>query len=341
MKPFNLCLLGYGNVGHALVELLMEKRALMREQYGIECRVTGVASRRLGWIAWPDGLDEAKLLADEFSNQVSPMPAEVNEWLKAARADVLFEITSVEARTGEPAVKHCRAALESGAHAITANKGAVVHGFAELQRLARERGRRFLFESAVADCLPVFSLFRGSFPAARLVGFRGVLNSTTSFIIEAMEQGRTFEDGVRRAQELGMAETDPGYDVDGWDAALKATAIANVLMKANLKLTDVRREGVRNLDAAIVQRARMEGKPFKLIARAKREADESVSVAVGPEQLSSDDMFANLKGGSLAVHFELDVLPGLTVVAHGPNLKSTAYGLLADFIEAVSGVSAV
>jgi homoserine dehydrogenase len=248
---------------------------------------------------------------------------------------VLFENTSLDPHAGEPAVSHIRAALERGAHAVTANKGPVVHAFEELDALARQRGLRFMFESAVADCMPIFSLFRASLPAARLLSVRGLLNATSSVILEAIEEGASFDEGVRRAQELGLAETDPSNDVDGWDAAVKICALANVLMGARLKLADVRREGIRRLDAEEVRAAKRAGAPLRIVARAGRGPDGRVRASAAPEPLPPDDPFSKLAGSSLAARFELDVLPALTLIEDGANNRSTAYGCLADFINAV------
>jgi homoserine dehydrogenase len=337
MRTYSLCLLGFGNVGRALARLLVAKSDEMRDQFGVEWKITGVASRRLGWAVAPEGFDVEKLLAGEVESRVTPAPRDVRGWLAAAGAGVMFETTSLEPHTGQPAVTHVRAALEAGAHAVTANKGAVVHGYTELSGLARGRGRKFLFEATVADCLPIFSMFRESLPAARLLSFSAILNSTTTVIIEEIERGRSFAEGVERAQLLGITETDPGYDVDGWDAAIKVCALATVLMKEPLGLGEVEREGVRHLDAMRVRAAREEGRPFRLVSRAWRDGEGLLRGSVRPEQLERDDEFATLGGSSLAVRFGLDVLPGLTITAHEPNLQSTAYGLLADFINAARG----
>ena len=337
MKIFNLCLLGYGNVARALVPLLVEKTEAMREEFGVGWRVTGVATRRMGWLAAPEGFGVEELLSGAITQHVSPPPSNVNEWLAAARCDVLFETTSLEPLTGEPAVTHARAALEHGAHVVTANKGTIVHAYKELSELARERGRRFMFEATVADCLPVFSTFRESMPTARVEGFSGVLNSTTTLILEEMAAGGTYDEGVRRAQSLGVTETDPTHDVDGWDAAVKVCALANVLMRAGLKLDDVSREGIRGLSAEDVRAAHAAGEPFKLIASCTRDGNGRLEARVRPERVAHEHPFASIKGTTLAIHFELDVLPGLTLVAHAPNLKSTSYGMLADFLNAVRG----
>ena len=338
MKVFNLCLLGFGNVGRALAALLVEKSEEMRAQFGIEWRITGVATRRMGWLAAPEGFPVDELLSGELAERVAlPPPASVAGWLKVSACDVLFETTSLEPLTGEPAITHARAALELGAHVVTANKGTIVHAYRELSELARARGRRFMFDATVADCLPVFSLFRETLPTARLKAFSGLLNSTTTLILEEIAAGRTFDEGVRRAQALGVTETDPTHDVDGWDAAVKVCAIANVLMSASLRLEDVRREGIRGLKDEDVRAAHAAGEPYKLVARARLNEDGSVEASVRPERIAAREPFAGVGGASLAINFELDVLSGLTLVAHEPNLKSTSYGLLADFINAVKG----
>jgi homoserine dehydrogenase len=337
MKTYNLCLLGFGNVGRALARLLVAKSEEMRAEFGVEWRVTGVASRRLGWAVAPAGFDVARLLAGEVASEVVPAPTDVSGWLGAARADVMFETTSLEPQTGEPAISFVRAALEGGAHAVTANKGTVAHAYRELSELARARGRRFMFEATVADCLPVFSTFRETLPAARLLEFRAILNSTTTVILEEIERGRTFDEGVERAQLMGITETDPTYDVEGWDAAVKVCAIANVLMREPLRLEEVEREGIRHLDAMKVRAAREEGMPFRLLSRAWRDAGGRLRASVRPERIEPDDEFSTLGGSSLAITFALDVLPGLTLAAHQPNLQSTAYGLLADFINVARG----
>jgi homoserine dehydrogenase len=107
-----------------------------------------------------------------------------------------------------------------------------------------------------------------------------------------------------------------------------------VILRAPLLPGDVRREGIRGLDSATLQAARAEGKPFKLLSRATVNADGSVTAFVRPEQIALNDPLGGVRGTSLAIHFELDTIPGLTVVSHRPNLQSTAYGLLADFINA-------
>ncbi len=332
MKRLTLCFLGFGNVGRALARLLVAKSAELRENYGIEWEITGVATRRLGWRASGDAIDVAALLA---GNDETRVHNGINEWLVAAKPDLLFETTSLNPETGQPAIDYLRASLEFGAHTITANKAPIVYAFDELNEIAVAQRKRFLFESTVLDSAPVFSLFRETLPAVKIRGFSGVFNSTTNIILETMEAGRSFAEGVKAAQELGVAETDPSHDVDGWDSVMKVCAVTRVILKTPLSPRAVRREGIRALDQATLQAARAEGKPYKLLTRAIVNADGSVTATVRPEQIALTDPLGNVRGTSLAIHFELDTIPGLTIVSHRPNLQSTAYGLLADFVNAV------
>jgi len=332
MKQYRIGFIGFGNVGRALAKLLVSKSTELRDKYNIEWLITGVATRRMGWRASDDAIDVVKLIsgADE-----TPSVQEIDEWLARAKPDVVFETTSLNPETGQPAIEYLRKSLQAGAHTITANKAPIVYAYDELNEIARAQGKRFMFEATVLDSAPVFSLFRETLPAVRVRGFSGAFNSTTNVILETMEAGRSFDEGVKTAQELGVAETDPSYDVDGWDSIMKVCAIARVIMRAPLLPSNVRREGIRGLDPATLQAARAEGKPYKLITRAVANADGSVTASVRPEQVALSDPLGGVRGTSLAIHFELDVIPGLTITSHRPNLQSTAYGLLADFINAV------
>ncbi len=335
----SLALLGFGNVGRAFARLLLRKRADLAERYGITFRVTGIATGRHGIAIDPDGLDLTRALElVEAGQSLAPLSRktipDTGAFLAEVPADVLFENTPVNHETGEPAITHIRTALARGMHAITANKGPVVHAYGELARLAAEKGRRFLFESTVMDGAPIFSLFREALPGARLLAFRGVLNSTTNLILTRMEAGETFEEAVAYAQSIGIAETDPSADVDGWDAAIKVAALVTVLMGIPLKPQEVEREGIRSITAEKIATARAEGKRWKLVCSARREG-EGVLARVRPEKVSPDSPLYGVEGTTSIVQFETDVLGLLSVIEADPGPETTAYGLLADFLNAV------
>jgi homoserine dehydrogenase len=332
----NLAVIGLGNVGTALVALLQERAEQVRRELGLDLRLTGVMSRSLGMVADPDGLDLDAVAAGEIPPGTPYDVGAVGRWLDRCAADVLVELSPVDLASGQPAIDFLRAALARGVHGVTANKGPVVHAYRELDALAREHGVRFRFEAATADCLPVYSLYRESLPLERPTRVRGLVNGTTSVILEAIEAGGSYDDGVAEAQRRGIAEADPSLDVDGYDAAVKLVAIANVLMDADLRLADVDVTGIRGLDPDEVRGAAAAGTPIRLVAVVERR-DGAVRARVAPTRLATDDPFAHLGAMALGLHFEGDLLPGLTVVAHELAPRQTAYGVLADVISVLRG----
>lgn len=329
-------MLGFGNVNRTLLALLRKKDGELRDR-GIAWRISGVATRHLGWIADANGLDIDALLSDDLSAPTlrrQHAVSDVREWLRAAKADVLFEATSLNVQDGQPAIGHIRAALEAGAHAITANKGPIVHAYAELSSLAVAKGLRFLFESTVMDGVPIFAMFRDCLPAVHLRGFHGILNSTTNVILSGMEEGLSFEASLKKAQEVGVAETDPSNDIEGWDATVKVAALVRVLMGVPLRLDEIQREGIGKFSGEEVRAARAQGKPYKLVCRAQRKGS-GVNASVRPEQVPLSDPMAWVAGTSSIVYFETDIFPGLAITENNPGLEATAYGMLADFVRAV------
>jgi homoserine dehydrogenase len=339
MPHDNLALLGFGNVGQAFVRLLQRKQDQLQKNYDLTFAITGIATGRHGMAINPTGIDPERSLQLMSSGgsldvlSTRPLPPDSLEFIRTCGADVLFENSPVNYVTGQPAVDHLRAALQVGMHAITANKGPVVHAYRELTDLAARKGRKFYFESAVMDGAPIFSLFRGSLPAANLQSFRGILNSTTNLILTRMEGGDSFEQAVAYAQSIGIAETDPSGDIDGWDASVKVAALVTVLMGIPLKPAGVERTGIRGLTADDIQQARLQGKRWKLVCSARRDGD-TVSARVAPELVGPDSPHYGVEGTSSIVTFETDVLTQLSIVEGNPGPETTAYGLLADFINA-------
>ena len=320
------------------MQLLRDREQELRERHGISFRITGVATLRLGWIADPNGLDpeacvDRTLLSDK-RRASDQEPTTIRTWLQSAQADILFEATSLNVQTGQPAVDHIRAALEHGAHAITANKGPIVHAYRELRDLAAAQGKRFLFESTVMDGVPIFSLF-DQLPAIHLQGFHGILNSTTNVILSEMENGLSFDESLKKAQALGIAETDATHDIGGWDAAVKTAALITVLMDVPVKLEEIQREGIRGLSGEAVRAARKEGRPYKLICRAKK-SESGITATVRPEQIPLTDPMAQIAGTSSYIYFETAIFPGLAITEENPGLYATAYGMLADLVRAVT-----
>lgn len=343
-----LCFIGFGNVARSLARLLERKRDLLKSNYDITYSVTGIATGRHGCAVNPDGIDVGQALEKvESGNSIAPLStfqvADSLSVIQHSQANVMFENSPVNYESGQPAIDHVRAALNADMHAITANKGTVVHAYQELTALAKSKNKKFRFESTVLGGSPVFSTFREALPLAELTSFKGIINATTNLILSRMEDGESFDDAVKYCQSIGIAETDPSGDVDGWDAAIKVSALATVLMDASrpLKPQEVERKGIREITAEMVKQAKVEKKRWKLVASAERVGSQ-IKGRVSPELVDASSPLYGMMGSSSGLTFSTDVLPNYSVIVSeregmkgGP--EETAYGLFADFVSAVRG----
>jgi homoserine dehydrogenase len=336
-----LVLVGFGSVGRRFAELLGGRygRALRAE--GVRPTVTGIATARHGCAVDPAGLPLGRCLRrlrDGGSIEAFHRGVAVGSALDVIRtvpADVAVEITPLDPRTGQPATAHIETALRRGLHVVTANKGPVAFALTRLAGMARRRDRQFLYEGAVMDGTPVFNLVRRCLPAARVLGFRGLLNSTTTRILSAMEAGATPEEALREAQAAGVAEADPRNDLEGWDAAVKGCALANALMGAKLTPSRVRRKGIGGIRGGQARAAARSGHHIRLVVRGERHGG-GVRVRVGPERLPEGD-FLVAAGADGTLVLETDLMGEVGVWEGAGGIDQTAYALLCDLIAIARG----
>ena len=337
MKNYRLCLVGFGNVGKAFARLLLKKETELADKYDLSFTVTGIITGSHGQAMDPKGLDLVRAFAlVEDGGKLEPLdtmhaPAEALAFIERCPADFMFETTPVAPQTGQPALSHIEKALEMGLHTVTANKGPVVHGYQHLTALAEQMGKRFLFESAVMDGAPIFALFREPLVGANLIGFHGILNSCTNLLLEMMEQGQTLEEAVDYGRSIGITETDPSNDIDGWDASIKVAALVTVLMDTPLTPQQVDRTGIRDVTPAMIAEAQGAGERWKLVCSAERQ-DDRIVTKVAPQRVGPESPLFSVNGTSSYCQFQLDVLPGLGVLESDPGPETTAYGLLADML---------
>jgi homoserine dehydrogenase len=314
----NLALIGYGKVGQAFARLLARKRSLFPS------RIVGIHTARHGTAVNRQGLP----LEVDFG----PRAGSVEEFLEATKAEIVVEVTPLEPATGQPAISHIRAAFARGMHVVTANKGPIAHAYAALREEAERCGVQFRFEATVMDGAPVFNLVRHSLPGVKILGFTGVLNSTTNIVIEAMREGLSLEEGVERARRLGIAEVDASYDIDGWDSAAKTAALANVLLDAGVTPQAVDTRGIGRLTPERVQELASRGKTIRLVGRARR-TWEGVRLRVRAEVLAETDLLAAVRGTSNLLLLDTDLMGTMGTVSISPTVEQTAYGLFSDLVD--------
>jgi homoserine dehydrogenase len=312
-----LALIGYGNVGRALVRLLCSQRA------AFPFPVTGIHTLRHGTAVDPAGLGETP--------SFGPRASTIEAFLDAARADVAVELTTLNPVDGEPAISHIQAALDRRMHVVTANKGPIAHAYATLRDAAAQAGVKFRFESAVMDGAPVFNLWRHTMPGVQVLGFTGVLNSTSKIVIETMEKGGSLEDGLDAAREMGITEGDGAFDIEGWDSAAKTAALANVLMNAATTPQQVSTRGINRLTPGRLQEMNTQGKTVRLVSRGKR-TPSGVALRVRAEVLPVRDLLACTPGTSNLLLFHTDLMGTFGTVSIEPGVEQTAYGVFSDLV---------
>ena len=339
----DLALVGFGHVGQRFARLIAEQADTLRTEHDLELRIVGIATRRHGSVYAEQGIDVERALADIAAGRCfdglegpgdGPSAAALLQRLGAAQSPlrVLVETTTLAIEDGQPAILHIEAAIEAGCHAVTANKGPVAFAYRRLRDHAAAAGVSFLFEGAVMDGVPVFNLVRETMPAVNVLGFRGVVNSTTNHILTALEDGEAFAPALARMQAEGIAEADASLDVDGWDAAAKAAALANVLMNADLTPHLVDRTGIGAGTAALARDALRRGSRIRLVASGGRDGSGRVVAAVRPVELPPGDLLSGLRGTANALILHTDLLGDVAIHQLGGGLTATAYALLSDLI---------
>jgi homoserine dehydrogenase len=343
LPPVRLLLLGYGHVAQAFLPLLASRSEWLGHKLGIRPVISGIGSRSQGFYIHLQGIDAALL-----GNEQDPLQrvkdggerlGDARAFIlagKAAGASVLIELTTLNPQSGQPALDHIRTGLVAGMDVVTANKGPVAYAQAELETLAQQNNVQFRFESTVMDGLPIFNLAQFSLQAVSIQSFRALLNMTSSLVLSRIEQGQTREEAIAQAQRLGIAEADPWHDLDGWDAVMKTTILANTLLDGQLLPHMVKRKGIRDLTLDEIRNATLADSPIRLVSRAYRRQGV-LTAEVGPRKISRDDILHVGKGTTSVLSLETEAMGTITLVEHASGTKQTAYGVLSDLITILQG----
>ncbi len=332
-----IALIGFGVVGHSFMRIINQKHKALKEKYGLDVQIVAISGRSKGSLYVEEGINLKRLLEEyEKTGTVESYPKGVKglnsiQTINQSQADVIIEATNTNLETGMPGLSHVKEALRLGKHVITSNKGPPALAYDELTELGASNGAQFRIEATVMSGTPAINFGKETLAGNKIHGFKGILNGTTNYILTKMEQGNGFTETLREAQKLGYAEADPTSDVEGWDAVGKVVILANTVMGANLKPSDVTREGITNITPAMVKDAKQNNMRIKLIAQAYLE-EGTVKAKVAPEQIHIADPLATVTGTMNALSYMTEGLLDVTVMGRGAGGVETAHGLLNDLI---------
>jgi len=338
MKTLKIAMIGFGNAGRAFAKIILKKQEEIMKIFDYEIKVTAVVTATRGNLVDKDGIDLKKVTEDIESNgrfdykSCSNLSSE--DIIKTADYDVLIEITPLNIFTGQPAIDNIRSAFNRKKHVITANKGPIAWAYRELKNYADKQGVKFLHETTVMDGTPVFNLVEETLPMCKIEGFRGILNTTTNFVLEEMENEKSFEQAIIEGKQRGFVEADPSLDIEGFDAAAKTAALINVLMDGNITPLDIKREGIQNVTKEDIIKASESNRVIKLICEGCYK-DNKVLGEVKPVLIDKNDVFASVTGTSSILSIKTELMGEVTVIENDPEIEQTGYGLFSDLIRLI------
>ena len=336
---FKLAFIGFGTVGQGLTEILLEKKDMLAEQYDFNYIIVAISDIMKGSVYDKNGLDMSKILdlvktdkkLDEYPTGVKGLDSLTT--IKKTNADTIVEVTYTDVKTGEPALTHIKTALGAGKNVVSTNKGPAVKQAVKLLKMAESNNAHYGFEGVVLAGTPALNLARFSLAGNKINGFNGILNGTTNYILTRMEEGISYDNALKKAQKLGYAEADPTGDVEGLDALGKVVILSNVVLGKNIGWKDVERKGITEITKEDIEKAKAEGKRWKLIGSAEVQPDGSVKAKVWPEKLPLSDPLAGVSEAINALTYHTDELGPVTIVGPGAGRRETGFSLLIDLLE--------
>lgn len=316
-----VALIGLGSVGRGVAEMIAKK--------DLGLRITGIADSKTGLMD-DNGLDIAKLLTRKKKTGTCGNPGiTASEIIKKADYDALIEVTPTNALSGEPASGYIKTALNRKKHVVTSNKGPVALYYKELRALARKNGVAFRYEATVAGAIPIMHMLEHGLAGNEILALYGVLNGTCNFILTRMaDEGLTYEQALMEAREMGYAEADPTYDVQGIDAAIKLVILANTIWGNCVKLADVDRTGIDLLTADALRLAEDGGCTIRLIAEA---IPRKNLIRVSPRIIEKTHPLV-VEGSLNALTLETDMAKEITLIGRGAGSIETASAIIGDLL---------
>jgi homoserine dehydrogenase len=344
VRAVRLVLIGLGNLGWRLCDILAEHGDRLSERYELAFQLVGAADSR-GAIYGPRGLAPGRIAALKRAGRAATgyddpagRPVQVCssglELIAAADADVLLEATPVNLNQGaEPGLSYVRAALQRGWHVVTPNKGPLVLAYRELHDLAAAHDAQLRFDGTVAGGLPAVYLGGRDLRGAQVAQIEAVPNLVTGLVMDLMAAGSSWEEALATGRAEGVLEGDGAWDLDGWDAAAKLVILVNVTVGYPAQLGEVERTGVGVVDPADLRAAAARGERYRLLARAERRPGGGYGLSVAPRKLALDHPLGRLGSHEMGVVFETDLYGRLTAIINEPTPVPSAATMLRDLLD--------
>ncbi|ODS42256.1 MAG: homoserine dehydrogenase [Candidatus Altiarchaeales archaeon IMC4] len=332
MKDVRLTIVGFGAIGRGFAKVLCEKHAFIAKNHGVNLRVSAICEVN-GCLVNERGIDIGSALKPKnISLHKDFRDSKTIDVIKNVDADIVLELTPGNIKTGQPGIAHMLAALSSGKHVVTSNKAPLALNFKKLSDAAKDSGRQLKYEATVGGAMPLINLYKKTMQINEINSIYGILNGTCNYVLTKMEKEAVgMGIALAEAQELGYAETDPTYDINGTDTAAKIAILANSLMGADVSFKDISVEGIEDVTQSAIELARKHGHVIKLIGDAKE-------LSVAPLLIPFNHSL-NVAGTLNAVMFDTDIAKRITVVGHGAGAQETSSSLFSDVLDIANRIN--
>jgi len=316
MKSIKVGLLGIGTVGAGTFHVLKRNQEEIARRAGRCIEIVMVAD-----------LDVAR--AKEIVGDHCAVVADGNEVVSNPDIDIVIELIGGYGVAKELVLK----AIASGKHVVTANKALLATHGDEIFRAAQAKGVMVAYEAAVAGGIPIIKALREGLTANRIEWIAGIINGTTNFILSEMrDKGLDFDTVLKEAQRLGYAEADPTFDIEGIDAAHKATLMSSIAFGIPVQFDKAHVEGITKLEAVDIRYAEQLGYRIKLLGIAKR-TEQGIELRVHPTLIPAKRLIANVEGAMNAVLVQADAVGATLYYGKGAGAEPTASAVIADLVD--------
>lgn len=323
MKTFKVAVIGFGSVGKGVLKVLSERKSG-------EFKVIAITDSK-GAVIDENGLDLEQILKQKSNGDLKRANKTSMDVIKGLDYDILVEVTPTDAKTGEPGLSYIIEALKRGKHVVTSNKGPVALKYKDLCSLAKKNNALFLFEATVGGAMPMFNLMRMPLAGNKITSIKGIFNGTCNYILTRMaNEGLPYDMVLSEAKELGIAETDPTYDVEGIDTALKLVILANAVFGMDVSLDDVDMVGISSVSLEALKLAGEADMVIKLIGEVYPNGEERV-LKVSPRLVPKSHPLA-VQGTLNAALIQTKLAGDIFVIGKGAGSIETASAILSDML---------
>jgi homoserine dehydrogenase len=326
MKTVRCSILGFGAIGQGVAEVLLTKKEYL-ETIGLDVKVVAVVDSK-GATINPEGVDLEDCLARKRSKGTVALESITGvEVIKSVAHDLVIETTPTNIKTGGAGLENMFAAFKTGKDLITSNKGPLTLKYRELMDAAQAAGSHFRFEATVGGSMPIINLANEVLAGNKIKSIKGILNGTCNYILTRMlEERANYSDILSESIQLGIAETDPTYDVEGIDTACKLVILANAIFGLDITYKDVKVTGITKITPEALEMAYERGHVIKLIGEVSRE-----KIYVAPRLVPINHPLA--VGGTLNIaSLDTELAGEITVTGKGAGPIETSSAILSDLI---------